>query len=217
MKRFITYALLSLTTFLLGCAGPAPAPEPGMQVIQHGRGEEMQVATGVDWNGYSKILLHAAPVEFTDNWRSNQERLHGRELRDEDVERIKASVSGQLSKALVRALSERGGYEMTTESGPGVMEFMPNIVDLDIAATGWVQSSILESLPAYRGGMTIELVIRDSVSDELLAVAWQNQSDPYEYDMDRTANFSNALAFRTMSNTWADWLLKQLEKARSGN
>jgi hypothetical protein len=217
MKRFITYALLSLTTFLLGCAGPAPAPEPGMQVIQHGRGEEMQVATGVDWNGYSKILLHAAPVEFTDNWRSNQERLHGRELRDEDVVRIKASVSGQLSKALVRALSERGGYEMTTESGPGVMEFMPNIVDLDIAATGWVQSSILESLPAYRGGMTIELVIRDSVSDELLAVAWQNQSDPYEYDMDRTANFSNALAFRTMSNTWADWLLKQLEKARSGN
>ena len=217
MKRFITFVLLSLTTFLLGCAGPAPAPEPGMQVIQHGRGEEMQVATGVDWNGYSKILLHAAPVEFTDNWRSNQERLHGRELRDEDVERIKASVSGQLSKALVRALSERGGYEMTTESGPGVMEFMPNIVDLDIAATGWVQSSILESLPAYRGGMTIELVIRDSVSDELLAVAWQNQSDPYEYDMDRTANFSNALAFRTMSNTWADWLLKQLEKARSGN
>ena len=35
MKRFITYALLSLTTFLLGCAGPAPAPEPGMQVNQH--------------------------------------------------------------------------------------------------------------------------------------------------------------------------------------
>ena len=138
-------------------------------------------------------------------------------IRDEDVKRIEDAVSGQLSKVMYKTLFEKGGYEMTSESGEGVMVFQPNIVNLDVQAVGWVQNSILESLPAYRGGMTIELVIRESVSDELLAVAWQNQSDPYEYDLDRTANFSNALAFRTMSNTWADWLLKQLEKLRSGN
>lgn len=215
MKRFITYVLLSLTTFLLGCAGPAPVPEPGMEVIQHGRGEEMQVATGVDWNSYSKILLHTAPVEFMDNWRSNQERLHGRELRDEDVERIEASVSGQLARALVRALSERGGYELTTESGPGVMELMPNIVDLDITATGWVQSSILESQPDSRGKMTTELVIRDSVSDKLLAVAWQEQSDPRGGEMEMTLSVTNASAFRLMSQHFADWVLRQLDNVKS--
>ena len=216
MKRFATFTTFISISLLVACAGPAPVPEPGMEVIQHGHGEEMQIATDVDWNSYTKIILRAAPVEFRENWKSDQERLHGKEIRDEDVKRIEDAVSGQLSKVMYKTLSESGGYEMTSESGEGVMVFQPNIIDLDVQATGWVQNSILESLPAYRGGMTIELVIRDSVSDKLLAVAWQNQSDPYADDMDRTANFSNALAFRTMSKTWADWLLKQLEKTKSG-
>jgi hypothetical protein len=216
MYRFFAFVTVIFASLLAACAGSEPVPEPGMEVIQHGHGEEMQVATDVDWNDYTKIILHAAPVEFRENWKSDQERLHGKEIRNEDVKRIENAVSGQLSKVMYKTLSGKGGYEMTSESGDGVMVFQPNIVDLDVQAAGWVQNSILESLPAYRGGMTIELVIRDSVSDKLLAVAWQRQSDPYVDDMDNTANFSNALAFRTMSKTWADWLLKQLDKARSG-
>lgn len=215
MRRSVGSVMLMSTAFLLGCAGPAPAPEPGMEVIRHARGEEMQVATDVDWNSYTKIILHDAPVEFMENWRSNQERLHGRALRDEDVERIEAAVSGQLGRSMYKTLSEKGGYEMTDAAGPGVMEFMPNIVDLDVMATGWVQSSILESLPDNRGRMTTELVVRDSVSDKLLAVAWQNQSDPRQGDMEMTISVSNASAFRLMSQNFADFVLRHLDEARS--
>jgi hypothetical protein len=151
-----------------------------------------------------------------ENWRSNQERLHGREMRDEDVERIKERVSSQLTREMYKTLSEQGGYELTNESGPGVMHFLPNIVDLNVQATGWVESSILESYPDSRGSMTVELVIRDSVNDSLLAVAWQRQSDPREGDMEMTTSVSNTSAFRLMSRSWADWLLKHLEEARSG-
>lgn len=216
MYRFVNWIFFCFTLFLLGCAGPAPVPEPGMEVIQHDRGEEMQVATGVDWNSYTKIILHSAPVTFTDNWRSNQERLHGREMRDEDVERIEAAVSGQLAKVMYKTLSEGGGYEMTSESGPGVMVFMPNIVDLDVMATGWVQSSILESLPDSRGSMTTELVIRDAVSGKLLAIAWQQQSDPRQGYMEMTISVSNASAFRLMSQNFANWILGRLNDVRAG-
>jgi hypothetical protein len=216
MYRLITLATLMATTLLLACANSAPVPEPGMEVLHHGWGEEMQVATDVDWNNYTKIILHTAPVEFMENWRSNQERLHGREMRDEDVERIKERVSSQLTREMYKTLSEQGGYELTNESGPGVMHFLPNIVDLNVQATGWVESSILESYPDSRGSMTVELVIRDSVNDSLLAVAWQRQSDPREGDMEMTTSVSNTSAFRLMSRSWADWLLKHLEEARSG-
>ena len=215
MNRFKTFVMMCLTSLLVGCAGSAPEPEPGMQVIQHGRGEEMQVATGVDWNSYTKIILHTAPVEFRENWRSNQERLHGRDMRDEDVARIKAGVSGQLGRAMYKTLSERGDYELTSESGPGVMVFMPNIVDVDIVATGWVESSILESLPDSRGSMTTELVIRDSMSDKLLAVAWQEQRDPRQGDMEMTTNVSNAQAVRLMSRSFANWILGRLDEVRA--
>ena len=217
MYRLVNYTFYCFTLFLLGCAGPAPVPEPGMKVIQHDRGEEMQVATDVDWNSYTKIILHSAPVAFKENWRSNQERIHGKKMRDEDVERIQAAVSDQLAKAMFKTLSERGGYEMTSESGPGVLVFMPNVIDLDVAETGWVQNSILESLPDTRGSMTTELVIRDAMSDRLLAVGWQDQSDPRQGDMEMTISVSNASAFRLMSQNFADWVLRQLEKARSGS
>ena len=215
MNRFIAFTILCVTVFLLSCAGPAPAPEPGLEVLQYGRGHEIQVATDVDWNSYTKIILHEAPVEFVDNWRRNQERLHDRAIRDEDVARIEAAVSGRLAKAMYETLVERGGYEPTSESGPGVMVFWPNIIDLDIQATGWVQGSILESLPASRGSMTTELVIRDSVSDKLLVVAWQQQTDPRESDTEWTMSVSNAYAFRLMSQNFAGWIVGLLDDLKA--
>ena len=216
MNRLVLFTAFCLATFLLGCAGPAPTPEPGLEVLQYGQGQEIQVATDVDWNSYTKIILHTAPVEFADYWRRNQERLHGREMRDEDVARIEAAVSGRLAKAMYETLTEKGGYELTDESGPGVMVFWPNIVDVDIHETGWVQSGMIESVTQGRGSMTTELVIRDSVSDKLLAVAWQEQHDPRESDMEMATSISNALAFRLMSENFATWTLDQLDDLGAG-
>ena len=214
MNRYLAVSTIIFMIFLQGCAGPPPVPEPGMEVVRHGHGEEMQVATGVDWDSYTKIILHNAPVEFRDNWKSDQERLHGKALRDEDVERIKSAVAGQVAKAMYRKLSEQEDFELTDQSGAGVMRFSPNIVDLDVQAAGWMENSILESLPDSRGRMTIELVIRDSVSDKVLAVAWQKQSDPREGEMELTISVSNTLAFRLMSQSWADWVVGQLGEVR---
>jgi hypothetical protein len=216
MNRLITFAGLCLTAFLLSCAGPAPVPEPGLKVLEYGRGHEMQVATDVDWESYTKVILHTAPVEFVDHWRRNQELLYGKDVRDDDVARIKAAVSGRLAKAMYETLTEQGGYEPTTEGGPGVMVFMPNIVELDVQAPGWAQSGIVESLSDNRGSMTTELVVRDSVSDKLLAVAWQKQSDPRESDMEMNISVSNAYVFRLMSENFAVWILGWLDELRAG-
>ena len=216
MQPIKVFAMLTISMLLLSCAAPAPTPEPGMKIIDHGRGQEMQVATDVDWGRYNQVILHEAPVAFRENWRRDQERLHGRALRDEDVEGIKDAVSGQLSKVMFKTLAESSDYEVTREIGDGVMSFQPNIVDLDVVAAGWVESSILESVSDSRGRMTIEMVIRDSVTDKLLAVAWQEQSDPRGGDLDSTISVSNAVAFRSMSQIWANWLLKQLDEAASG-
>ncbi|NNJ80380.1 MAG: DUF3313 family protein [Xanthomonadales bacterium] len=213
MKRISAVLILIVSTLLMACAGPAPTPEPGMKIIDHGWGQEMQVATDVDWERYTKVVLHEAPVAFRENWRRDQERLRGRAIRDEDVERIKESVSDQLSRVMFKTLTESSDYELTGETGDGVMHFQPNIVDLDVEAAGWIESSILESLPDTRGSMTIEMVIRDSVTDKLLAVAWQNQSDPLGGEMGMTLSVNNAVAFRSMSQIWFNWLLEQLEKA----
>lgn len=214
MYRFLVVPMAAVSLILVACAGKAPTPEPGMEVLHFGQGEEMQVTTGVDWSGYTKVILHTAPVEFREHWKADQERILGRQIRESDIERIKTAVSDQLTKVMVKKLSDDGDYQLTDESGAGVMRFRPNIVELDIPGTGWVQASILESLPESRGSMTIEMVISDAVTDEVLAVAWQDQSDPRGGSLEYTTSVTNAHAFRLMIRSWADWLIAHLEEAR---
>ena len=215
MHRLLTITVLMFSAFLLACSGQSPAPEPGMEVLRHAYGEEMQIATDVDFNNYTKILLQSAPVEFRDHWRRDQERLHGRPMRDEDVEGIRRGIGNRFDRIMYETLTGRGGYELVSEPGPGVMLFLPNLVDVADRETGWVAGSLLESLPESRGNMTVELVARDSVSDKLLAVAWRRQSDPREGEMEMTINVNNNQAFRLMSQSWANWLVDQLDKAKA--
>jgi hypothetical protein len=213
MNRSLTFTTAILASLLTACATPEPVPEPGMEMFRYSRNEEMQVATGVDWSSYSKIILHTAPVEFRENWKSVQERNHDITIRDAQMEMFKTTVSDQLAKVMEKKISEGGDYELTSEPGAGVMRFLPNITNLDIQGPGWVQNSIVESMYRSRGSMRIEVVIRDSVSDELLAVAWQDQSDPQEGYMEMTNVVNNTVAFRLMMQRWTDWVLRQLEKA----
>ena len=117
---------------------------------------------------------------------------------------------------MYKTLSASGDYEFTDDDGPGVMRFNPNIVDLDVTSLAWGQNSIVESIPDSRGSMTVELVIRDSASDEVLAVAWRRQSDPLSDEMSSAANASNSVVFRLMSEDWSRWLEKQLDEVKAG-
>jgi len=213
MNRLLTCTTAIFTVLLAACAGPAPTPEPGLEVLDYGRDREIQVAHDVDWNSYSKIILHTAEIEFRENWQRDQERTYKTTFREEDMEKFKAAVSGQFAKVMYKKLSDWDGHELTSESGTGVMRFIPRITDLDIQGPGWVQDSIVESMFNSKGSMTIEVVIRDSISGKLLAVAWQDQSDPQEGYMETTNTVNNTVAFRLMMQSWANWLLAELDKA----
>ena len=214
MHRTLKILMVAFTMTLLACAGTPPEAQPGMEVIQYDRDGEMQVASDVDWGSYTKVILHSAPVEFRDNWVRDQEQANGKTFHEGDLERLKEGVSDQFGKVMYEALSEQGGYDMTNEPGAGVMLFSPSIVNLDIKDPGLGQAASVESVVYSRGSMTIELVITDSESGEMLAAAWQEQTDPHEGDLDSTTSVSNTLAFRRMMESHADWLLKGLEKAK---
>ncbi len=214
MKRFFPCTVAVMTAFLLACTGPAPEPDPGMEVIDYGREGEFQAAIGVDWSGYSKIQLETATVEFRENWVRDQKRLNDNIIRERDEMRIKTGASDLLGQVLSRELSD-AGYEMSTESGPGIMRFAPRIVDLDVVAPDRVSDSMVDSLTDSQGSFTLELEIYDSVSNALLANTRQHQEDPYKGYMERTTSATNRRAFRLMMERWAGWLVEQLDSVHT--
>lgn len=213
MKRVIFCLAILL---IAACAAQAPTPDPGFEVVDYDRDGAIQAARGADWNTYTKVILEPATVEFREDWVRDQERLYNNTIQERDEARIKASASDLLAKVLARELPDDGGYKVTNQAGPGVMRWTPRILKLDIIAPDRVQDTITESLVDSQGSMTIELEIHDSISGELLAKAWQEQSDPYKGYMERTTSATNARAFRLMMLRWTDWLFEGLEKAGNG-
>jgi hypothetical protein len=211
MKRIIISATVLLVA---ACAAPVPEPEPGMEVVGYGRDGEFQAAIGVDWSGYSGVLLETATVEFRENWVRDQKRYNDNIIRERDEVRIKTGTAELLGKVLARELSD-AGYALADGNGPGVMRFTPRVADLDVVAPDRVSETIVDHLTDYQGSLTLELDIYDSVSGELLAITRQHQEDPYKGYMERTTSATNRRAFRLMMERWAGWLVEQIDSVHT--
>ena len=208
-------AALFFATMLLACAGPVSAPQPGFYVVDQDRNGEIQAADGIDWGGFTKVLLAPATVEFREDWVQDQRRQYDNAVRDKDLERIKSELSNALDELLFKELNEQG-YTVTTESGADAMLFRPRIVDLDIYLPARVKSYIGFSMIDSKGRMRVELEIFDPVSGKLLLTSWRELHDPQEGVLELADSAGNQRAFYLMMRRWADWLLEGFEEAKSG-
>ena len=195
------------------CAGPAPAPDPGFEVIEYDRVGEIQVAAGLDRGSMDKVLLAPATVEFRQDWVEDQRRKYDNTVREQDQQRIKAELSKALDQLIFRELTENG-YTVTTESGADTVLFRPRIVDLDIYLPARSKSYIGFSMADSKGRMKIELDVFDPVSGDLLLTSWRNLSDPQDGVLELTDSASNQRAFYLMMRRWADWLFEALDNLR---
>jgi hypothetical protein len=127
---------------------------------------------------------------------------------------VKSEMSDLLDTILSRALPDKGGYTLTTESGPDVLRFTPRIAKLDIYAPGLAQDYVGHVLIDSKGSMVIVMDISDSVSGVLLASAWQPQADTEKGFTNSATIGSNRTAFGQMMKRWSSWLVNLLDTLR---
>lgn len=209
MKRIV---IIFLVLLLQACASQAPVPEPGFEVVQYDRHSNFQVASSVDWSGYSKVMLETVSVDFREDWVRDQERLYDNRVREKDLQRIKTGLSELVGGVLSKDMGE-AGYAVVDTSGADVMLFKTRVVDLDVYAPDRVRDHIGFAMADSKGRMAIEMDIHDAVSGEMLATSRYFQEDPLDGYMERATTASNRHAFRMMTKRWTDWLLDGLALA----
>lgn len=182
-------------------------------VIEKKRHAEFLVAADADFGSYQKVLLDRASVEFRKNWVRDQRTRNDKSIRAEDEARIKTGVADLLRHVLASELTEKGGFTLTKDSGPGVMRMTPRIVDLDIIAPDRVRDGIGYSLVDSQGYMTLELDVYDAASGELLATTSRFEEDRRKGYMEWTTSVTNRNAGKFMLQRWSRWLLKGLDQA----
>ena len=188
----------------------------GLELIEKNRRGEIYAEPGLDWSTYSRIQLDKPTVSFRKNWMRDQ-NTRGRpfKVNAKDMEKIKTELADLFYEVFSKELTNKGSYEMTTETADNVMRITPRIVDLDVYAPDTPTPGITNSYTEQAGKMTLKLEIYDSVTGDLIAAASDRQESPRRGYWQWTTSVSNRADARRMLERWARELVERLEEASS--
>ena len=214
---FIKFVVLS-TLVVAGNHAVAQEAVPevtveGLQLIRDSNLALVYAEPGIDLGQYSRIYLDDAYIAFKKNWQRDQNRHHPLKVGAEDMARMKAELSLLFREVFSRTLRE-GGYELVTERAEDVLLIKPAIINLDVVAPDTMDANRGNSYSETTGEMTLYLELYDSVTDDLIAKALDQNIDRQTGYFQWQNRVSNRAAANRILQVWANVLKEGLDVAR---
>jgi len=213
-----------------GCAStPAPPPTlqtgPDAEVTIDGlvRVDNAAVPVsyqkpGMDLKPYTRFMLDPVEVAYQkDPGNRRQTGVAGADDNFALTPRQMENLRGGFQEAVVKALTENDGYELTTEPGPDVLRINASLVDL-VVRVPTDRMGRQRSYTRSYGLVSVILELRDSESGEILARAGDRR-DPTR---DTTSSLAEVSPVFVRADTerlfryWANLLRERLDALREG-
>jgi len=211
---------------LAACATPGqttskiPDTTPdGLKRVEKSAAGLVYIRPGISLAGYTKVMLIPPEIAFRKYWREdvNQDQPMNR-VSTGDMERM-IDVGKKLLVEEFTAELKKGGYEVVDHAGPDVLAVGAAIVDLDIAApdpsgtAGFTSKTYTDE----GGSATMQIVLYDSVTSQLLVHAYDHKADGddgFSWRGDRS-QFTNKNDARYAFNSWARMLVNGLNRTKA--
>ncbi|MGB5689566.1 MAG: DUF3313 family protein [Woeseiaceae bacterium] len=149
---------------------PQATPE-GLKLSKQTKHRVVYLADDVDFSAYNKVLIVDCAVAFAKNWQrdyNRSERDLSRQVRDNDVTRIKEGLAAEFRKVFTQTMTDNG-IEVVTEPASDVVILRPAIVNLVVNAPDLNSPGMTRTYTSDAGQMTLYLELYDSVSGAMLA------------------------------------------------
>jgi hypothetical protein len=168
MIRTLVRALSCGVLCLLLAASPALA-QSGLVRVDSDRFQSAQIAPGVAFSDYTRVMIDPAEASFKRSWRADFNSLTTSDRISEDEARqILTTAQSTFHDALVQAYTA-AGYQVVTTPAPDVVRIRASLTDIEIQP---VDPANVEQRRAHRAGQaTLTLEARDSMSGALIARA----------------------------------------------
>ncbi|MAT92786.1 MAG: hypothetical protein CME59_09305 [Halioglobus sp.] len=216
MRAIIT-AMVACALLVLQGAAQADEQLPqvshdGLHLLKGTKVRAVYMKPGADLKEYNKIALLDTYVAFRKNWQRDHNRdavgLADR-VSDKDMQRIRQELAAEFRKVFTKELSEKGGHEVVTTAGSGVLILRPAIINLDVTAPDLMEPGITRTFAADAGQMTLYLELYDGKTQDIIA----RVIDP-EVVGDDLVHVTNSVTNRAdvdrLLRRWADLLNAQL-------
>lgn len=207
--------ILTATLLISGVAIAANKDElpqttvDGLTLTKQTKERVVYLADDVDFGSYTKVMIVDCAVSFAKNWQrdyNRQERDLSRQVRDQDVTRIKNNLAAEFKKVFTQTMTERG-IEVVSEPASDVIILRPAIVNLVVNAPDVRSTSMSRTYVSSAGAMTLYLELYDSVSSAILAKVLDAQAARRNSGMGGSSNrVTNTKAADRILKSWANEL-----------
>jgi hypothetical protein len=204
--------VLAFSHTALAANGSSSSPFPGLELVNSKSLDKLYRRPDVDVSEYTKIRIGEPAVEFSKSWNARNYGTYG--LSASQLKKIRSDLAELTKSTFAKVLSD-GGYQLVTEPGDGVLDVIPNIINLYVNAPDTMTSGRSKTYTMDAGSMTLALQLSDSVTGTVLAVAYDSKRDASRGTMQWSTSVSNRAAASRMLTHWAEQLKGDLDAARA--
>lgn len=219
--RSLLYAIAAAAA-LSGCATTQQSPIDDMStheglVKANVKGvDAVYNRPGANLASYDKILLRPIAVEFSKNWKPEDDSALYR-MNEPDRDKIKKDLAKAFDDVFRQVLQEKGGYQMVSEPAKDVLEVQAAIVNLYINApdVSMQTAARVKTYTTSAGEMTLIAELHDSVTGTLLSRAYDRREDLGSGGQwTWTDSVTNSADARREIRRWAELLKNALDASR---
>jgi len=212
-RNAATVALvLAFSHTALGATDTSSSPFPGLELVNSKSLDKLYRRPDVDVAEYTKIRIGEPAVEFSKNWNPRNYGTYG--LSAAQLKKIRSDLA-ELAKCTFAKVLGDGGYQLVSEPGDGVLDVVPNIINLYVNAPDAMTAGRSRTYTMDAGSMTLALQLSDSITGTLLAVAYDSKRDTSRGRMQWSTSVSNQAAASRVLTQWAEQLKRDLDAARA--
>lgn len=221
MSRPASFYAFAAALLLAGCATTQQSP---IDDVSTHEGLVRAEVKGVDavykkpeanLAGYNKILLRPVEVEFSKNWKPEDDSVLY-QMNRPDRDKIKKDLADAFADVFKQVLQEKGGYQLVTEPGRDVLEVQAAIINLYINApdVSMQTAARVRTFTTDAGEMTLVSELHDSISRTLLARIYDRREGMDSGQWQWTDSVTNSADARREIRRWAELLKKALDASR---
>ena len=218
-KLSLAIALYSLVAVANAGSDFPAVSHDGLHLVPHTKVRAVYTKPGADLAQYDRIALLDCYVAFRKNWKRdhNDEVPFDERVSDKDMKKIRDELSKEFNKVFTEVLSTKGGHQMVSKGGEGVLILRPAIINLDVTAPDVMTPGMSETFVASAGSMTLYLELYDGKTGDIIA----RIIDPEAAENAGVAQVSNSVTNRADADRvlrhWAGLLNDHLAKVASAS
>lgn len=217
--KILTSASLVVAGFAvaLAAASGAWAAKPpqtwdGLELTKRKGIDLVYVRPNVAFKAYKNVQIDPLVVAFDKNWDPNESvRGTSRRMSTEDIENIRSDMVSEFRKVFVEELG-KGGYQVVDKATDETLHVSPGLADVYITAPDRMEPGRVTTYTTDAGRMTIVMELRDGPTQQLLARVIDQKVGTDTGFAQVTNSVTNSAEFRRMVRSWAQRLVKALDK-----